>query len=476
MPLKVFNTLNQRIEVFKPLRDNTVGIYVCGPTVYDYSHAGHARTYIAFDIIVRYLRYKGFEVKYVVNITNIDDKIINRAKELKKDPLKLAEKFEEAFFDDIKALGIEQADVYPKVTDHIPEIIKMIQTLIGKGFAYVVNGDVYFCVTKVADYGRLSHQSLDEVKAGARVDLSEKKVFPVDFALWKSSKSGEPSWDSPWGKGRPGWHIECSVMSMKYLGPQFDIHGGAQDLIFPHHENEILQSEAASGEKPFVKYWLHTGFLNVDRKKMSKSLGNIITIGELLEKYSAEEFRLFVLSAHYRSPINLTYESLNQARKNLEKLYNLIHKINALVKEQKKERTDREEKRFYKELEDLKQKFLKAMDEDFNTPLALKYLFAIMRKTNTYLRRRVEVSKELLDRILGLFSELGSILGILEEVREAPEELPEELAKLIGEREKARESKDWEAADRIRLHLRELGVILEDTPEGVRWSRKRRDD
>jgi len=474
MPLKVFNTLTRRMEVLKPLRDNAVGIYVCGPTVYDHSHIGHARTYIAFDVIVRYLRYKGFEVKYVVNITNIDDKIINRAKEVKEDPLKLADKFEEAFFDDVKALGIEQADVYPRVTDHIPEVIKMIQTLIEKGFAYVVNGDVYFDVRKVTDYGKLSHQSLEDVKAGARVDVSEKKRFPVDFALWKAFKSGEPSWDSPWGKGRPGWHIECSVMSMKYLGPQFDIHGGAQDLIFPHHENEILQSETASGKKPFVKYWLHAGFLNVGGKKMSKSLGNIIPIRELLEKYSAEELRLFVLSAHYRSPINFTYESLNQGRKNLEKLYNLIHNINTSIKEQKKEKTDREEEEFYKKLEELKQKFIEAMDNDFNTPVALRHLFAIVRKTNAYVRGRIDVSKELLNRILELFSELGSILGILKDVREAPEELPEELAKLIEEREKARKRKDWKTADRIRLHLRELGITLEDTPEGVRWRKKHR--
>ena len=474
MPLKVFNTLGQRMEVFKPLRDNAVGMYVCGPTVYDHSHIGHARTYIAFDVIVGYLRYKGFEVKYVVNITNIDDRIINRAKELGEDPMKLADKFEEEFFDDVKALGIAKADVYPKVTDHIPEIVKMIQTLVEKGFVYAANGDVYFDVRKVTDYGKLSRQSLEDVKAGARVDVSEKKRFPVDFALWKVSKLGEPGWDSPWGKGRPGWHIECSVMSAKYLGPQFDIHGGAQDLIFPHHENEILQSEAASGKKPFVKYWLHTGFLNVEGKKMSKSLGNIIPISELLKKYSAEEFRLFVLSAHYRSPINFTYKSLNQARKNLEKLYNLIHNINALIKEQKKEKMDREEKEFYEKLEDLKRKFLEAMDDDFNTPLALKHLFTIERKTNAYVRSRVDVSKELLNRFLDLFSELGSILGILKEVREVPEKLPEELARLIEEREEARKREDWETADRIRLHVRELGIILEDTPEGVKWRKKHR--
>jgi len=462
------------MEVFKPICDNVVGIYVCGPTVYDYSHIGHARTYIAFDVIVRYLKYKGFEVKYVVNITNIDDKIINRAKELEEDPLKLADKFEEAFFDDVKALGIEQADVYPRVTDHIPEIIKMVQTLIEKGFAYIVNGDVYFDVRKVPDYGRLSHQSLEDVKAGARVDVGKKKRFPVDFALWKSSKPAEPSWDSPWGKGRPGWHIECSVMSMKYLGPQFDIHGGAQDLIFPHHENEVLQSEATSGKKPFVKYWLHAGFLNVGGKKMSKSLGNIIPIGELLEKYNAEELRLFVLSAHYRSPIDFTYENLNQARKNLEKLYNLIHTINTSIRKQKKEKMVGEEEEFYEKLKKLRQKFIEAMDNDFNTPLALKHLFAILRKTNTYFRSKSDVSKELLNRVLELFSELGNILGILKAVREAPEELPEELAKLIDEREEARKRKDWETADRIRLHLRQLGIILEDTPEGVRWSRKRR--
>ena len=470
MVLKIYNSLSRKVEVFEPLENNRVSVYVCGPTVWDYSHIGHARTYIAFDTFLSYLRYRGYETKYVVNITNVDDKIINRAKEVKEDPLKLAERFERIFFEDMEALGVDKADAYPRVTEHMQDIVKLIQVLIEKGYAYQANGDVYFDVRKVKSYGELSGLSLDDLKVGARTEVSENKRFPVDFALWKAAEPGELSWESPWGMGRPGWHTECSAMSMKYLGPQLDIHGGGQDLIFPHHENEILQSEAATGRRPFVKYWLHTGFLNVGGKKMSKSLGNIIVIKDLLQRCDPEAFRLFVLSAHYRSPVDFTYESLDQAKKNLERLYNVVGTLRRLLDEKRSESVGKGETAFLETLGEYKQKFVEAMDNDFNVPLALTSLFELARKTNSYISRSRTISKHALEGILGLFLELGGILGILQKVARR-EELPEEVMLIIEERERARKRGDWKTADSIRAKLRKRGILLEDTPEGVRWKR-----
>lgn len=473
MVLKVYNTLSHKVEIFQPLENNNVLIYVCGPTVYDYSHIGHARTYIAFDVIVRYLRYKGYDTKYIVNITNIEDKIINRAKKLNEDPKELADKYEKAFFDDMEALGLEKADAYPRVTEHIQDIIKYIQVLVDKDYAYQANGDVYFDVRKAENYGVLSRQSLSDVKAGARVEPNENKKFPADFALWKAAKPGEPSWESPWGNGRPGWHIECSVLSIKYLGPQIDIHGGGQDLIFPHHENEILQSESMTGRKPFVKYWLHTGMLNLKGEKMSKSLGNIFVIGDFLKKYDAETLLFMVLSAHYRSPINFNNRTLNQASRNLERLYITIDKLRKMIGEERPETTSQKKFTFLKSLDGYKQEFIKAMDDDFNTPLALTVLFNLARKTNLFINKNPEANKGSLEKILNLFLELGGILGLLQKVVES-EELTKEIMALIKERESARAEGDWEKSDRIRAELRQKGIQLEDTQEGVKWRRLRR--
>ncbi len=465
----LYNTLTRRKEEFEPIKEGEVGIYVCGPTVYDYPHIGHARTYIAFDALVRYLKYTGFKVKYVMNITNVDDKIINRANEMGKDPQQLADEFEEIFFEDMKSLDISRADHHPRVTDHIEGVIETIERIIHNGYAYVAVGDVYFSVGKVEEYGKLSHQSLDEMIAGARVEPSEKKRDPMDFALWKMAKEGEPSWDSPWGKGRPGWHIECSTMSSEYLGESFDIHGGAMDLIFPHHENEILQSEAATGETPFVKYWVHTGFLNVEGEKMSKSLGNFITIKELLEKHDARVFRFFVLLSHYRSPIDFSNEALDKAKLGLERLYDTIERARSLKVAEKT-----------KLAEETKKKFLSALDDDFNTPKAIAVLFDLAKEVNKMeavsedvvlffdealdvlgLVRVARLTETARDKVLGLIEALGSSAAATDD---------ESLLKTIVERRNAyRRRGDYSTTDKIRRELADVGVILEDTAEGTTW-------
>ncbi len=445
-------------------------MYVCGPTVYDYPHIGHARTYMAFDALVRYLRRKDYRVTYVMNITNVDDKIINRARESGEDPQSLADKFESIFFEDMLALGISKADFHPRVTDHMDGIIDTIGRIIRNGYAYVADGDVYFSVGKVKDYGKLSHQSMKELIAGARVEPSEKKKDPMDFALWKSAKEGEPFWESPWGRGRPGWHIECSTMSSKYLGDQFDIHGGALDLIFPHHENEILQSEAATGKKPFVKYWLYTGFLNVGGEKMSKSLGNFITIREILGKYDARVFRFFALLAHYRSPIDFTYEALDDARNGLERLYTSVDYARSLKKSKKKTRL----------VQETTQSFFDALDDDFNTPRAIALLFDFAKEVN----KMSEVSKD----VVSFFEDALDILGLTRVVRLAEGAKKKILEMIEGFgytpsgsddaaimktvieiRNSCRRKGDYATSDKIRRELEGVGVILEDTAEGTTW-------
>jgi cysteinyl-tRNA synthetase len=468
--LKIYNTLTRRKEKFVPIRKGKVGIYVCGPTVYDYPHIGHARTYIAFDALVRYFRHRGYKVKYVMNITNVDDKIIKRANELGEDPIELAEKFENIFFEDMEALGIPRADFHPRVTDHIDKIIEIIKAIIENRYAYVANGDVYFSIRKVKYYGKLSRQSLTEMVAGARVEPSEKKRDPMDFALWKEAKEGEPSWDSPWGKGRPGWHIECSAMSSEYLGEQFDIHGGAMDLIFPHHENEILQSEAAFGKKPFVRYWVHTGFLNVEGEKMSKSLGNFITIRELLERYDPSAFRFFVLLSHYRSPIDFSYDALEKAKLGLERLYNALDYARLVEVTGIKTNSVREAKK----------KFSDALDNDFNTPRAIAVLFSLAKEINKLdkvgddavgfleealdvlgLKERTGLSEEARASILELIEELGGMAASTDD---------ESLVKtIINLRNEYRRRGDYASSDRIRRKLGEVGVILEDTTQGTTW-------
>lgn len=467
MTLKLYNTMSSKIELFKPRVKNKVTLYVCGPTVYDYSHIGHGKTYMAFDLITRYLEYKGYNVKYVVNITDIDDKIIKRANESGMDSIELAKKFEKLFLDDMHALGIKDADIYPKVSGHIPEIIAIIQTLINKGFAYVVDGDVYFAVSKVEDYGKLSNQTLDAIKSGARVVVDKRKKNPADFALWKNSKKGEPSWSSPWSKGRPGWHIECSAMSTKYLGQQIDIHGGGRDLIFPHHENELAQSEAYSGKKPFASYWLHTGFLTINGEKMSKSLGNFITIVDLLDKWDAEVFRLFILSTHYRKPVNFTQKTLEHQKQSLRRIYNTVDNLKLQIQNtQELETVDKLEEELQKQISHTKDAIINAMDDDFKTPKALSEFHNLVKIGNKAIAAKM--SKSTLTKVLNTIMEIAHVFGLLENKRKV-EALPEEIQMLLKEREMSRNQKNWKKADEIRLKLKSMGIIVEDKPEGTQW-------
>jgi len=469
MIMRVYDTLHGEVVPFEPLDKTRVGIYVCGPTVYDSPHIGHARTYIAFDMIVRYLIHKGYRVKYVVNITDIDDKIIKRADESGVPPMDLARRFEEIFLEDMESLNLKKPDVYPRVSDHIPEIIEMIQVLIRKGYAYQVDGNVYFDVTLSPGLGKLSHQSLDELLAGARVEVDERKRNPGDFALWKSSKEGEPFWESPFGRGRPGWHIECSAMSIKYLGEQFEIHGGAMDLIFPHHENEIAQSEAFTGRSPVVKYWLHTGFLTIGGEKMSKSLGNFITIRELLEKFDANTFRLFVVSTHYRSPIDYSEKALKQASKSLNRIFDTLDNLRQGILTGKKEQEREEEKRVGASTQAIGRRFLEAMDNDFNTPKAAAEFFRLIRLGNRASTSSVDVS--VLKSVYDLIVEFGGIFGLELERRH---ELTEEERRLIEERNIARKNMDWEKADEIRERLKKKGIILKDYSTGTLWTVERK--
>jgi len=455
--------LTGRLEPFEPSDKGKVSVYVCGPTVYDYSHIGHARTYVSFDVIVRYLEYKGYKVTYVVNITNIDDKIVARAKETNEDPLALSKRFEQAFFEDMKEFNLRPADFYPRVSDHIQDIIIMTEGLIEKGVAYVTDGDVYFDVTKIQDFGKLSHQNLDQMMAGARVEIDRKKRSPHDFALWKRSDKGEPSWDSPWGKGRPGWHMECSAMSMKYLGPQLDIHGGAKDLIFPHHENEIVQSESYTGKKPFVKYWIHTGFLTIDGQKMSKSLGNFITIRDLLKKHSAESFRLFVLSTHYRRPVDFSDEGLTQAEATLERIYETRDRLKNLIKSNAC-RESKGEERLLEEMAEAKEKFLMGMENDFNSAIALASFHELIRLGNRVVD--LKPSKRVSEVALATINELGAIFGLFQREKEQLA-VSDEVKALIEERDRARKRRDWKKADEIRERLRKMGISLRDSPDGT---------
>jgi len=456
-----------RLEPFEPLSEGKVNIYVCGPTVYDYCHIGHARTYLSFDVIVRYLEYKGYKVRYVVNITDIDDKIIARGEEVNEPPLVLARRFEEAFHEDMKAFHLRPADHYPRVSEHMGDIVAVVKALIAKGFAYEVEGEVYFDITKIKDFGKLSHQKLDKMHVGARVVVDRKKRSPYDFVLWKRAREKELGWDSPWGKGRPGWHMECSVMSMKYLGPQLDVHGGAKDLIFPHHENEIVQSEAYTGKKPFVKYWIHTGFLSIDGQKMSKSLGNFVTIRDLLKRHGPESFRFFVLSTHYRRPVDFTEEGLVQAQASLKSMCETRDRLRTMLGDPNYQAigTD-EEKKLLEEMADTKEKFLMGMDNDFNTAVALASFHQLIGIGNRI--ADVKPSKKLVETILRTINDLGSIFGLFQREKEKAE-LPEKARVLIEERDRARKQRDWKRADEIRERLRKMGISLRDSPEGTIW-------
>jgi len=459
--LQVYNTLSRKKEPFKSIRGKNIGFYLCGPTVYGPGHIGHARTYIAFDIIRRYLEYRGFKVNFVVNLTDIHDDIIRKANEEGVPFKQLTEKFIKIFMQDMNALHVKPATANPKVSEHIPEIIEMVKTLQEKGFAYETDDGVYYDISKFNDYGKLAHIKIKEQKTGTRVETDKyEKEKAMDFALWKKAKPGEPSWDSPWGKGRPGWHIECSAMSSKYLGEQFDVHAGAIDLIFPHHENEIAQSEAASGKKPFVKYWLHSGFLNVEGQKMSKSLGNYITIPEMLEKYKPEEFRFFVAQLHYKSRIDFSEKEMQKVKKTLEKLNLFIERLQEL-------REGKENPKVKELIEVERKKFVAEMDNDFMLP----NVWANLQNFITEINKLIDAGsfgKKNAVQVLGFLRELNEIFQVFSFER-AEAKLSAEEKKLIEEREQARKEKNWKKADELRDKLKAKGILLDDSPQGTKW-------
>lgn len=457
--LKIYNTMSRKKEPFHPMKGNRVKLFVCGPTVYDDSHIGHARTYISFDIIARYLQYRGYSVFYLQNITDIDDKIINRASELGVVPLDLARKFEKRYLEDMHALGVDHVNLYARATEHIPEIIKQIKALMEKGFAYETETGVYFDESKFPGFGKLSRRNVEDLNVH-RVNPDTTKRNPGDFALWKK-KDEEPFWDSPWGNGRPGWHIEDTAITEEYLGPQYDIHGGGLDLIFPHHEAEIAQMESVSGKAPIVRYWMHTGFLNVKGEKMSKSLGNFITIRDMLKNHDPETFRFFVLSTHYRSPIDFSETALEQSKNSLERIYKLIETIDEANQSNIPE-TNNNDADLNDKLTEIKNKFTGAMDNDFNTPDALSIIFNYIRDVNREIDAN-NISKYVLTEIKTFLMEFGAILGLDFSGRICADDKTRDLLEVIVEvREELREKKDWELADLIRSKLKELDFILED--------------
>lgn len=464
--LMVYNDLTREKEEFIPIEPGKVRFYVCGPTVYNYFHIGNARPFVMFDVFRRYLEYLGYEVTYVQNFTDIDDKMINRANELGITVDELAEQFIAAYYEDADALGIKRATVNPRATHEIPEIISIVSRLIEKGHAYETDGDVYFSVESFPEYGKLSKQCLADLRSGTRVDIDDRKKDPMDFALWKACKPGEPSWDSPWGKGRPGWHIECSAMATKYLGESIDIHGGGSDLIFPHHENEIAQSEAACGGQ-FVKYWLHNAFLLIDMEKMSKSLGNFKTVHDAREAYNPMVLRYFLLSAHYRSPLNFSQEQLDQAHSALERLRNSYEDLKFALSRCE---TGEYDETLRRALEETRHCFVESMNDDFNTAGALGYVFDLVRAVNVHLTEKAQPDKEGLEQALAFWHDINGILGIFDEGAAADSETAE-IEALISERLEARKAKDFRRSDEIRAELAERGIILEDTPQGTRWKK-----
>ena len=466
--MQIYNTQTRRKEEFKPIEPGKVRIYCCGPTVYNYFHIGNARPFIVFDTLRRYLEHKGYEVKYVQNFTDIDDKMIRRANEEGITVKELGERFIKEYFVDAKALGIRPATVHPKATEHIPEIIALIQRLVDNGHAYAVNGDVYYRVSSFPGYGKLSGQSVEDREMGAsdRLDVETDKESPADFALWKAQKPGEPAWDSPWGKGRPGWHIECSAMSMKYLGETFDIHCGGKDLLFPHHENEIAQSEACNG-KEFSRYWMHNAFLNIDNRKMSKSLGNFRTVRQIGEQYDLQVLRFFMLNAHYRSPLNFSADLMEAAKNSLERILEAAGKLSDRKDNGAAENITEEELALLKEAEGFVTKFEAAMDDDFNTADALAAIFELVKFANTNVDENS--SREFAGGLYEELFKLSDVLGLKIEKKE--EILDKEIEDLIQERQAARKAKDFKRADEIRDELLKKGIILKDTREGVKWQR-----
>ena len=461
--MKIFNTMSRRKEEFVPVDPNEVKIYACGPTVYNFIHIGNARPLCVFDVLRRYLEYMGYNVKFVQNFTDVDDKIIKRANEENSTFEEISKKYIDEFWTDAHGLNFKDATVHPKATENIDEIIEIIKTLEEKGYAYAVDGDVYYRTLKFKDYGKLSHQPIDDLQSGARIAVGDKKEDPLDFALWKAAKEGEPYWDSPWGKGRPGWHIECSAMNKRYLGNTIDIHCGGQDLIFPHHENEIAQSEAANGCM-FSKYWMHNGYINVDNVKMSKSLGNFKTVREIADVYGYEVIRYFLISSHYRSPINYNLEIIEQCKSALERLYNCRESLDFAVKNAKSDIADDEE--ILALIDSRKEQFINAMDDDLNTADGIAAVFDLVSDINTKIINK-EVSKNVCEKAAAMFDELTGVLGLV--YNRKSNDIDADIEKLIEERQQARANKDWATADRIRDELKAQGITLKDTPQGVTW-------
>lgn len=460
--MRIYNSLSQQKEEFVPISEDEVKIYVCGPTVYNFFHLGNARPFVVFDTLRRYLEYIGYKVNFVQNFTDVDDKIINRAKEEGLTAPEISEKYITEYFKDTKALNIHPATTHPRVSENIQQIIEFISTLIEKGYAYQVDGDVYYSPTKFDGYGKLSKQNIDELRAGARIMVEEKKREPLDFALWKARKEeGEIAWKSPWGMGRPGWHIECSAMSKRYLGPTLDIHAGGQDLKFPHHENEIAQSEACNGVE-FAKYWMHNGYITINKEKMSKSLGNFFTVREILERYDGEAIRFFLLSGHYRSPIDFNDGLMDMAKASLGRLENARDNLKFLAGTQEGNTTEAE-KYALNDFEQFRVKFKDAMDDDLNTADAIAAIFELVTEINKDVKDGC--SKEMAEKSLGILLELTGVLGLLE--TEKDESVDDEISKLVEERQQARAEKNFQRADEIRDMLKERGITLKDTPQGV---------
>jgi cysteinyl-tRNA synthetase len=503
--MKIYNTMTRKKEEFKPIDEYEIKMYVCGPTVYDYAHLGHGRTYVAFDMIRRYFEHKNYIVKLVLNFTDIDDKIIKRSNDAGISPKELSDKFIKSFLEDMEKLGIKPADIYPRVSEHIEDIIKFIECLVNKEYAYVADDGVYFNVKKFNNYGKLSNVNLNETMAGNRLEKNTNKKNPEDFALWKFAKPNEPKWDSPWGEGRPAWHIECSAMGIKYLGEQFDIHGGGNDLIFPHHENEIAQSEVYTDKSPWVKYWMHTGFVMINKEKMSKSLGNFITLKELLDKYDSEVIRLFLLQRHYRSPLEYSEEGLLDAQASLEKLYNTIKNIDATLRNSSiKHKLDDTlldntllddavldntcnanlDEKTYESIKNAWINFYNAMDDDFNTPEALKYVFEVSSVINKYINNSNNPNRSILLKAFEFFRMVGNIFGIFRRFEglnnnidntysaNSKNSMENDLIDVLIEvRAELKKEKNYNLADKIRDELKNLGILLEDSPNGTIWKK-----
>ena len=465
--MKIYNTLTRKKEEFVPIEEGTAKIYVCGPTVYNYFHIGNARPFVVFDTLRKYLQYRGYKVKFVQNFTDVDDKIINRAREEHLTAKEVSEKYIEEYYKDAAALNVTKADVHPRVSEHIPEIIEFVQTLIDKGYAYEVNGDVYFSTRKFNGYGKLSGQNIEDLESGARIAVGEIKEDPLDFALWKAQKEeDEIAWDCPWGKGRPGWHIECSAMSKKHLGDTIDIHAGGQDLQFPHHENEIAQSECCNGV-PFANYWMHNGYITIDNEKMSKSKGNFFTVRDILKEYDGEVMRFFLLSGHYRNPINFSDSLMEQAKAGLGRMRNAKETLKHLIANGNGEMTDAE-KEALAGYDKYRQKFISAMDDDLNTADAISAIFELITVINTAVRDGA--SREFAEKSLDTLMELASIVGLLQQ--DADEAVDDDIQALVDERQEARKAKNFARADEIRDMLKARGITLKDTPQGVQIIRE----